>query len=615
MNSIHKNILGTLLTGAMLCMSAPASAYQFSEMCAPTTNHDTTVGTPDVVVVVDVSGSMGEQGGGGKTKIQIARESITELATAVGKPGPCTAMNATSCDQVRLGLGYFSNDSNIDVKPGEDSYIQVKSKVATYVPTNGTYMGQAAKKLAASTELANASRIGVGVLITDGEPSSKSTVERTMYHYCEMRDRTKPVVNYAVGFGAGADPRTNSLFAAAGGTGECCAGSSCTYQPSQLRDPCALSKRSDDRKNADSWLNSNGSLKSGFNCRGQLQADNAQALKDTLLGLVNDLACTFPLEVPAGYVAGEGADADPAGTRVEFYNATWDTTVRVPAYDMSNPNQLYTDLVNVYGIAAADADPYKGDGWFFADTTRKAVRMTDQLCDLFKTTAVSTVQTQVACLCENTGESCDVPCGQDPDAGCEEDANGNMVQAGRCKPGVVECNFGVEYCQKFYSPQPEICNGLDDNCDGSADNMETADPAQNDDIPGDGPGREFSEWDQNQSALDSRGISNGFFCGYSSACGCTQPHPLDDMPTGTSAEWESLLDIYAANKSLCTCIDSLAPGSAQDFDAQPDDASSDDVAVCTVSAVHPSAPGAGFVLLGLIALLGMVNVRRERRKS
>lgn len=602
---------------ACLTMSTSALAYDFSEMCAPITEHDTTVGTPDVIIIVDVSGSMGNDGGGGKSKIQIARESISELAQAVGRTGPCTMSDRSGCDQIRLGLGRFSGSASIDVKPAEDSYSTVDTTVDGYNAGGGTYMGNAAKLLWESNELANSERQGVGVLITDGAPSSKQTVEQTIHYNCAMRERNPGTVpNYAVGFGAGADPDTNSLFAAAGGTGECCSGSSCTYQPNELVDPCDLPQRNSTQKNGDAMLTSGGSLKDSFNCRGNLQADNAQALKDTLLEIAGNVACTFPLEIPSDYPAGEGADEDPEATRVEFNHAVFGQNIRVPGVDPSNPDKFYNDLVNVYGVSPTAAEPYRGEGWFFADQTRRSVRLTDRLCEEVKSDNIQVTETQVACLCENTGEACDVPCGTDPDAGCEMNEEGEMVQSGRCRPGIYECNFGVEFCQKFYAPQPEICNGIDDNCDGNIDNMETADPAQDMNDPNDGPGREFQEWDQNMSPLDARGISEGLFCAFQSVCVCDGgAHDLGPIPNSLDNEWELILDEYEAKQTQCTCMAGLESGGGATYGATPDEPGADDAAVCTVSAVHPEAPSAGFGLLGLLGLLGLFNIRRQRRRK
>jgi MYXO-CTERM domain-containing protein len=44
---------------------------------------------------------------------------------------------------------------------------------------------------------------------------------------------------------------------------------------------------------------------------------------------------------------------------------------------------------------------------------------------------------------------------------------GNSV--GICRPGIVACSGG-KFCQGGVQPEPESCNGLDDNCDGMVDN-------------------------------------------------------------------------------------------------------------------------------------------------
>jgi MYXO-CTERM domain-containing protein len=41
---------------------------------------------------------------------------------------------------------------------------------------------------------------------------------------------------------------------------------------------------------------------------------------------------------------------------------------------------------------------------------------------------------------------------------------------GICKPGVMACVGGAKFCQGGVQPEPEACNGLDDNCDGQVDN-------------------------------------------------------------------------------------------------------------------------------------------------
>ena len=131
---------GVALPSVASAASPPANYstdYDFAESCAPTTFHDTTSQTPDVIVITDVSGSMSSNGGGGKTKMQIAKEAITELAVAVGRPGIDCPVDPTHCDDIRLGLGKFANvaEASIDIEPAEDSYLSVDATVNRYSPT------------------------------------------------------------------------------------------------------------------------------------------------------------------------------------------------------------------------------------------------------------------------------------------------------------------------------------------------------------------------------------------------------------------------------------------------------------------------------------------------
>ncbi|MDI7269348.1 MAG: MopE-related protein, partial [Myxococcota bacterium] len=56
-----------------------------------------------------------------------------------------------------------------------------------------------------------------------------------------------------------------------------------------------------------------------------------------------------------------------------------------------------------------------------------------------------------------------VPCGWSPDAPPER------WDTGLCEPGVTRCVDGALECEGAVGPVPEICNGLDDDCDGVTD--------------------------------------------------------------------------------------------------------------------------------------------------
>ncbi|MCB9598500.1 MAG: DUF4114 domain-containing protein [Sandaracinaceae bacterium] len=81
---------------------------------------------------------------------------------------------------------------------------------------------------------------------------------------------------------------------------------------------------------------------------------------------------------------------------------------------------------------------------------------------------------------------CEYPCvpsgGADTCDGTDDDCDGSIDEAdpaigtacgtstGSCMPGVSSCQRGAIVCVGGIGPQVETCNGLDDNCDGTADN-------------------------------------------------------------------------------------------------------------------------------------------------
>src|SRR5262249_40286284 len=42
-------------------------------------------------------------------------------------------------------------------------------------------------------------------------------------------------------------------------------------------------------------------------------------------------------------------------------------------------------------------------------------------------------------------------------------------QSGICPPGTLHCSSGSLQCQRNQNPTTEVCNGVDDDCDGSTD--------------------------------------------------------------------------------------------------------------------------------------------------
>ena len=85
---IRHAVFACAMTSFAILTTQDANAYDFDEMCAPVTEYDTSARQLKMLVVLDTSLSMDGDGGGGKTKFQIAKEVIGELAQAGGLPGP-----------------------------------------------------------------------------------------------------------------------------------------------------------------------------------------------------------------------------------------------------------------------------------------------------------------------------------------------------------------------------------------------------------------------------------------------------------------------------------------------------------------------------------------------
>lgn len=592
---LHSSIKPAILLAAaaalwMMPQTALAQTqtpYQFDNMCAPKSTFDTSLAVPHVHFVLDKSGSMGG------TKWSLAVSAIKEIADSVRRTGTCNPpTDKTGCDEIFLGLSWFASGSGKVVDPADDTRDAIHNWLNSHYPGGGTNMGAAASEISGNAVLTNPMTIGIGAIVTDGVANT-SSVGPARTNLCNARAGGTPT--YAIGFGSGADPRMNSYFAAAGGTGECCSGSNCTYQPNEMIDPCAVSL---------STMVTGNDLKGGYNCRGSLEASSGQALKSALLAIVNAAACTFPLSIPNDYPAGQGADVDPLATYVAINHATLGPGLELPFNDPNNPNALRDYLVNVRGIDAATANEYIGQGWTWADGTRQSVRLSPKLCNEISAGNVDVTETWVACLCENTDEACDVECngGYNDGAACKDG-----FKAGRCKDGIIVCNFGVEECQQLRGRMPDICNGLDDNCDGMVDNVDSADP------------NEMSnpiKW-QGQGNQPIPADKEGLFCGFiPNTCSClnNQPDSPGMPPAMNQPEWGLLLDGHTGN---CGCGAGLSPqeplftpDTSQDDAGAQQEAAEPNAASC---AATPTGQAPTSLLMVVFALVGAALIRRRRQ--
>ena len=573
--------------------AANSSPYQFDPMCAPKTTFDTSLAIPLVHFVLDRSGSMGG------TKWSTAKSVLKELADSTHRSGPCNPpAQRDGCDEIFMGLSWFSGGAGLVANPGDDTRDTIKSWLDSNNPSGGTNMDAGTKQISQNTTFSATNRVRIGAFITDGGPNPASTAADARTNLCAAR--SNGVISYVIGFGTGTNQGVNNFLAAAGGTGTCCAGASCTYQPSELVDPCLL--------NPTDMLTNGFNLSGDYKCTGSLQANTGQALKTALMSVIAAASCTFPLDIPAGYPAAPGADEDPRATFVSINHATFGPDLQIPFASPANNTALRDFLVNVRLIDPSVADLYISQGFTWANATRTAVRLTPGLCNEIAAGNVTITETQVACLCVNTGDPCQVDCtsGYNDGSAC---AGGKKV--GRCAQGTVICNYGVEECEQRYRPMPESCNGLDDNCDGITDNMESGDP---------GRASSVVPW-KGQALQPVPSGKEGMFCAFQpSSCSCSgvDPDSYGAAPALNQPEWPLYVASYSGS---CKCMEGLdAPELLTSSDPSNDNfpwadsdprGDSDPQAASCAAAPAGAASGSALLLMVGLMLLGLRRARRD----
>ncbi len=320
-----------------------------------------------------------------------------------------------------------------------------------------------------------------GVLITDGAPtrSPSGYTHRSWVLHQSCITKQEGVLQYVVGIGGTIDKNFNDIHAAAAGTGSCTGG-----------DPC------DDISNTNRT-----------DCEGSEHVHTEEQLRDLLMEIGQEIACTFPIEDPNLAQWPDGVPNDPEAVLVEVYDV----------------DQGWVS------ISHRDLDS-NDSGWFYASSARKNVTLTPDLCAQVGPGGIERVSTQAACNCEAIIEEhpwCLVPAVIN--AACPAKAfvcNGNIPECtgdavpqqdecpwencppldepelchvdndvlvnvqgqniswgdsvgdgdlenetNRCKMGVLTCTAATGAECMPLSPMPELCDGLDNNCDGLIDNL------------------------------------------------------------------------------------------------------------------------------------------------
>ncbi|MEZ4458877.1 MAG: vWA domain-containing protein [bacterium] len=306
---MKSKLVVSLAVSAGMLVAVPASAYVFT--CVPPTEHVIGPKNPNVMLMLDVTGSMDQSSGedvdgdgSNDSKLKVAKLAIDDIGNSIYTPGACTGPGDPSCDDIILGLSVFSGSQSAYV-PGvnaeilescaEDSAPAVIAAAYAQGASSTTNTDDAMKLLGLCPDLNDPSRPNIAVVITDGKPDAGQGMRRR--HRTERLQQTplrtrvriaieavNPITTFMVGLGSGSIEQMNSVMAAAGGTGQCCYGATAPCAAADQVDPCSIPPGD--------IIASNTALVAGYECTGSIEATGSD-LKDACSTLSRVLGACF----------------------------------------------------------------------------------------------------------------------------------------------------------------------------------------------------------------------------------------------------------------------------------------------------------------------------------
>ncbi|MFP4598539.1 MAG: vWA domain-containing protein [Persicimonas sp.] len=351
-------------------------------------------------------------------------------------------------------------------------------------------------------------------------------------------------------------------------------------------------------------------------CNGSKFANDSQALYEELQAILEAMECTYPLSLLDDQ---ESAPEFTDATHVKLYMPEYDAVVRIPYAEDDDGLQEFEDEMCALGVP--NCTSYGDDGWSFANEGRTAVELSAELCDYTKSDDVEKVTTQVCRTCDpdQLGDACDwVKCNptsfpdgsdgygyddegvqcQEVDHPCPDNPNEtctSWAKTGRCGMGEYACDDrGLPYCEQVHSRMPEICNGVDDDCDGDIDDL-----AEN---------RE--EWDDDKYDITGEDY-DGWYCSYHDSCRCPDGQP--DSIGGDKTDDDEFVSMMEHQQEYgnCECGEGLSADFEPTRTYSVDDSSQPDEPKAGCSAAGSGSAG-GFASTVLALLFGVFGLRRRR---
>ncbi|GEM_PF-5804390 len=468
-------------------------------------------------------------------------------------------------DLVQFGFGVFWTDSTDHVSPMEDSSGPIETAIYNESPVGGTRMDYGLDKAISTLQAdpQSSERPQATLLLTDGEPNWGSGQD-TVNAACRHKNQAGPV--HVVGFGSGTDERFNDLLAAAGGTGYCCNdGNSCTEDSSNHVDPCNSSPlNGDDLKS--SWECHGATQVSGgtalqavateiandLSCQINASSFWEQRWSEPGYGCsTNDYSC-LKFDWDGAFGGLSYNQNDPAGTGWRWLDPNQQETVVLndqTCRDIEKPstgNVVYVKRACICDAQTTGAECSRTntttceclDGNVScSQSSATCAPKTDcenrdqtglEMCSdgvgVCKDTATEVCSDTGAITCpamasappespnetscDNLDNDCDGQVDEEVYRSCD---TGKM---GRCAVGRQACNAGTfsSTCVQQKRPVPEICNGLDDDCDGVVDNI-------------------MASWDKNWNV--SLDVRTELACGQQNACTCPSSSDIDSSYRGS----------------------------------------------------------------------------------